>query len=69
VNPLDAEEIVWDIACQNRLRQTDPDFVVKKMALPQGKSDRRKIMRTVYSLFRGDGATEHDLAMAGHSGR
>lgn len=44
VNPLDAEEIVWDIACQNRLKEQYPEFAVKKMSLPQGKSDRRKIM-------------------------
>ena len=36
------------------------------MALPQGKKDSRKIMSTVYSLFRGDGATEWDLRKAGH---
>jgi hypothetical protein len=65
------------------------------MSLPQGRTDRRKIMvshslvftllflgppqkffvatsirlqSTVYALFRGE-ATEHDLALAGHSGR
>lgn len=68
VNPLDVEEIVWDIACQNRLKGLNPNFEMRKMALPQGKNDRRKIMGTVYSLFRGDGATEQDLASAGHSG-
>lgn len=68
VNPLDVEEIVWDIACQNRLKGLNPNFEMRKMALPQGKNDRRKIMGAVYSLFRGDGATEQDLASAGHSG-
>ncbi|KAL3764489.1 hypothetical protein ACHAW5_004752 [Stephanodiscus triporus] len=37
------------------------------MALPPGRSDPRKIMSKVYSLFRGeDGATEWDLRRAGH---
>lgn len=58
VNPLDVEEIVWDIACLGRLEKGNKDI----MALPQGKKDRRKIMATVYSLYRGDGATEQDLA-------
>lgn len=44
VNPLDVEEIVWDIACQNRLKGLNPNFEMRKMALPQGKNDRRKIM-------------------------
>jgi len=67
VNPLDVEEIVWDIACQCRLR---PDIIPprNKMSLPAGKSDRRRIMGTVYSLFRRDGATEHDLAVKGQTG-
>lgn len=67
VNPLDTEEVVWDIACQ--LRVTDGDLTrVSKMSLPAGKTDRRRIMATIYSLFRGDGATEHDLLVAGQSG-
>lgn len=43
VNPLDVEEIVWDIACLSRLT---PEVVppLTMMALPQGKKDRRKIM-------------------------
>jgi len=44
VNPLDVEEIVWDIACQNRLMEQNPDYELKKMALPAGKNDRRRIM-------------------------
>lgn len=66
VNPLDVEEIVWDIACQARL---DPSLFPppKMLSLPQGKKDRRKIMGTVYSLFRGE-AMEQDLAVAGHQG-
>jgi hypothetical protein len=66
VNPLDVEEIVWDIACLSRLK---PEVVPPStmMALPTGKTDRRKIMATVYSLFRGE-ANEHDLAVAGHQG-
>lgn len=39
-----------------------------RMSLPEGKKDRRRIMSTVYSLYRGDGATEHDLRRAGHDG-
>mmetsp|Transcript_12344 Transcript_12344/g.18585 ORF Transcript_12344/g.18585 Transcript_12344/m.18585 type:complete len:257 (-) Transcript_12344:66-836(-) len=65
VNPLDVEEIVWDIACQSRLKGINPEYEMRKMSLPQGKRDRRRIMGTVYSLFRGD-ATEQDLAEAGH---
>lgn len=68
VNPSDVEEIVWDIACQNRLKLQNPDYVVNKMSLPAGKTDRRRIMGTVYSLFRGDGASELDLVSAGHTG-
>lgn len=66
VNPLDVEEIVWDIACQCRI---DPDVFPPPtmLSLPKGKKDRRKIMGTVYSLFRGE-AMEQDLAVAGHSG-
>ena len=43
VNPLDVEEIVWDIACQCRLH---PDIIPprNRMSLPAGKSDRRRIM-------------------------
>eukprot|EP00559_Dactyliosolen_fragilissimus_P001983 CAMPEP_0184867834 /NCGR_PEP_ID=MMETSP0580-20130426/27897_1 /TAXON_ID=1118495 /ORGANISM="Dactyliosolen fragilissimus" /LENGTH=162 /DNA_ID=CAMNT_0027368305 /DNA_START=354 /DNA_END=842 /DNA_ORIENTATION=- len=100
VNPLDVEEIVWDIACLSRWNLvgttnvqnsifsqqqnnsssssssslinpnlSPPNVQNMKMSLPPGKSDRRKIMGTVYSLFRGDGATELDLAQAGHQGR
>jgi hypothetical protein len=67
VNPLDVEEIVWDIACLTRIDgNTYPPE--KCMALPSGKTDRRRIMSTVYSLFRDDGATEYDLRNAGHTG-
>jgi len=68
VNPLDVEEIVWDIACLARI---DPESFPppNKMALPRGKTDRRRIMSNVYSLFRGDGATEYDLFEAGHNGK
>ena len=41
VNPLDVEEIVWDIASQLRL---DPDKPPKMMTLPKGQTDRRRIM-------------------------
>eukprot|EP00567_Pseudictyota_dubia_P018225 CAMPEP_0197441656 /NCGR_PEP_ID=MMETSP1175-20131217/7890_1 /TAXON_ID=1003142 /ORGANISM="Triceratium dubium, Strain CCMP147" /LENGTH=262 /DNA_ID=CAMNT_0042971979 /DNA_START=39 /DNA_END=827 /DNA_ORIENTATION=- len=68
VNPLDVEEIVWDIACQARLDPGGTFPPQNKMALPEGRKDRRKIMSTVYSLFRGDGATEQDLFTAGHDG-
>lgn len=67
VNPLDVEEIVWDIACLSRL---DPENIPppSMMSLPKGRKDRRRIMGTVYSLFRGE-ADEHDLAVAGHEGK
>lgn len=65
VNPLDVEEIVWDIACLARLNpDTWPPASI--MSLPDGKQDRRRIMSTLYSLFRGE-ASERDLAVAGHS--
>lgn len=41
VNPLDVEEIVWDIGSQMRLRANESP---NAMALPKGKRDRRKIM-------------------------
>eukprot|EP00560_Eucampia_antarctica_P007739 CAMPEP_0197827154 /NCGR_PEP_ID=MMETSP1437-20131217/4000_1 /TAXON_ID=49252 ORGANISM="Eucampia antarctica, Strain CCMP1452" /NCGR_SAMPLE_ID=MMETSP1437 /ASSEMBLY_ACC=CAM_ASM_001096 /LENGTH=265 /DNA_ID=CAMNT_0043427899 /DNA_START=159 /DNA_END=956 /DNA_ORIENTATION=- len=68
VNPLDVEEIVWDIGCLARLHPDDKFPPSQEMSLPKGRTDRRKIMGVVYSLFRGDGATEHDLAMAGNGG-
>ena len=66
VNPLDVEEIVWDIACLSRLH---PDKIPppSMMSLPRGKRDRRKIMSNVYSLFRGE-ASELSLAVAGNAG-
>ena len=68
VNPLDVEEIVWDIACLARM-QPSKFPVENQMSLPNGKKDRRKIMSTVYSLFRGDndGTTEYTLREAGHN--
>eukprot|EP00984_Skeletonema_dohrnii_P025734 scaffold14909_cov172-Skeletonema_dohrnii-CCMP3373.AAC.2 len=66
VNPLDVEEIVWDIACLARMNDSGSFPVENQMSLPKGKKDRRKIMSTVYSLFRNDGATEYDLREAGH---
>jgi hypothetical protein len=78
VNPNDVEEIVWDVACLARMatlaettgtdaaggggRKFPPDGI---MALPPGRKDPRRIMSTVLSLFRGDGATEWDLRRAG----
>mmetsp|Transcript_40628 Transcript_40628/g.84565 ORF Transcript_40628/g.84565 Transcript_40628/m.84565 type:complete len:230 (+) Transcript_40628:91-780(+) len=65
VNPLDVEEIVWDIASALRLDPTN--FPVKNaLSLPPNQRDRRPIMATVYKLFRGE-ATEAELAAAGHS--
>jgi tetratricopeptide (TPR) repeat protein len=66
VNPLDVEEIVWDIASLSRLRNSkiQPSDM---MSLPKGKNDRRRIMSMVYALFRGE-ATEQQLASAGHGG-
>lgn len=43
VNPLDVEEIVWDIACQYMANKND-EMLINKMSLPKGKTDRRKIM-------------------------
>lgn len=72
VNPIDVEEIVWDIACINRMF---PNITTKQqqqqsniMSLPKGKNDRRKIMGAVYSLFRGDESSskESNLALAGN---
>ena len=81
-NPLDVEEIVWDIACLTRLMTSDDNYAMQQnqpilpteqimMALPKGKKDRRKIMSTVYSLFRNNenGVTEYDLRMAGHESK
>eukprot|EP00594_Rhizosolenia_setigera_P017979 CAMPEP_0178963144 /NCGR_PEP_ID=MMETSP0789-20121207/14833_1 /TAXON_ID=3005 /ORGANISM="Rhizosolenia setigera, Strain CCMP 1694" /LENGTH=218 /DNA_ID=CAMNT_0020647525 /DNA_START=373 /DNA_END=1033 /DNA_ORIENTATION=+ len=79
VNPLDVEEIVWDIACLSRKlnssaqpsSSSNVEFVEKSdmMSLPKGLKDRRKIMGTVYALFRGEnGITEEDLAMMGSKG-
>ena len=75
VNPLDVEEIVWDIAC--RLRNQIPSDTdtsaststfppVGAMSLPAGKTDSRRIMGPVYRLFRGLGS-EQELAVAGHT--
>ena len=65
VNPLDVEEIVWDIASQLRL---DPDAtfpLATALKLPANQSDRRPIMAIVYKLFQGQ-ADEQALAQAGH---
>lgn len=46
----DVEEIVWDIACLSRLNPQNvppPDM----MSLPQGRTDRRKIMVSHSSVF------------------
>lgn len=60
---LHLAEIVWEIASQLRIDSTKfpvPDA----LSLPAGRQDSRRIMATVYRLFKG-GATEQDLAMAG----
>ena len=44
VNPLDVEEIVWDIACLARMHPEDSFPPNDKMSLPKGRTDRRKIM-------------------------
>jgi len=64
VNPLDVEEIVWDVASALRLNNNQQLPVPDAMALPAGKQDRRPIMAIVYRLFRGE-ATEQELAKAG----
>jgi len=51
VNPLDVEEIVWDIACLARLNPNDPFPPENRLALPIGKTDRRKIMSTISLLW------------------
>jgi hypothetical protein len=51
VNPLDVEEIVWDIACQNRLKLQNPDYNVNTISLPAGKTDRRRIMVSVIFYY------------------
>jgi hypothetical protein len=66
VNPLDVEEIVWDIACQLRNPSEKSFPPANAMALPLGKTDSRRIMGPVYRLFRGLGS-EQELAVAGHS--
>lgn len=59
VNPVDVEEIVWDIASQYRLK---PDEKPTMMSLPKGKRDPRRIMvstrnwrkslrLTIFSIF------------------
>ena len=57
------QEIVWEIASQLRL-QPDIFPVPDALSLPPGKQDSRRIMSTVYQLFKGL-ATEQDLALAG----
>jgi len=59
VNPLDVEEIVWDIASQCRRVHNFP--IQDAMTLPEGRSDRRPIMAVIYQLFQGS-ASEHALA-------
>lgn len=51
VNPLDVEEIVWDIACQYMANRKNEKVVVDKMSLPKGKTDRRKIMVSLVMLL------------------
>ena len=50
VNPLDVEEIVWDIACLSRL---DPENIPppSMMSLPKGRKDRRRIMASLNTLW------------------
>lgn len=75
VNPLDVEEIVWDIASQNRLYSSSSSSSTslsspRYLSLPPGKMDRRKIMNVIYSLFRNEnGVKEQDLIYAGSHGR
>lgn len=88
VNPLDVEEIVWDIASQNRLFDSQGSILSSSsstsspssssssltspryLSLPPGKSDRRKIMNVIYSLFRNENnVKEQDLIYAGRHGR
>lgn len=73
VNPNDVEEIVWDIACLARMHGNHETTVKTvfppkgSMTLPPGQKDSRRIMSTVYSLFRNEeGTTEYDLRKAGH---
>mmetsp|Transcript_16192 Transcript_16192/g.30485 ORF Transcript_16192/g.30485 Transcript_16192/m.30485 type:complete len:270 (-) Transcript_16192:205-1014(-) len=62
VNPLDVEEIVWDIASQCRGSGGAHQFpIANPLTLPKGQSDRRPIMAVVYQLFQGT-TSEHALA-------
>lgn len=71
VNPVDVEEIVWDIASQlQAMKAARSDSTANSttrlplstaITLPPRQQDRRPIMNVVYRLFRGE-ATEHDLA-------
>ena len=55
VNPLDVEEIVWDIAAQSQQQKTkNGQNSIQMMALPQGKTDRRKIMVRVCHFVTDD---------------
>lgn len=78
VNPNDVEEMVWNIASLNRLKQQQQrntndnphnDDLSQQISrgissLPKQVNDRRPIMKVIYSLFRGtDQTTEKDLAM------
>ncbi|KAL7561858.1 hypothetical protein ACA910_009693 [Epithemia clementina (nom. ined.)] len=63
VNPLDVEEIVWDIASALRIDPTTFP-VPNALSLPPNQADRRPIMAIVYKLFRGQ-ATEAELALFG----
>lgn len=75
VNPLDVEEIVWDIASQLRAAHLEDSSsslatttlfpLPNALSLPKGQSDRRPIMAVVYQLFQGQ-ASEQALAKAGH---
>jgi hypothetical protein len=56
-------EIVWEIASQLRIKP-DAFPVPDALSLPPGKQDSRRIMGSVYQLFKGL-ATEQDLALAG----
>ena len=65
VNPLDVEEIVWDIASQLRADDSTAFPLKTALQLPPNQSDRRPIMAVVYKLFQGQ-ANEQALAQAGH---
>jgi hypothetical protein len=47
VNPVDVEEIVWDIACQLRMNEAAAT-PTRALSLPKGKTDPRPVMVSLF---------------------